>query len=480
MPMRYPAVAFLLLIAPLCHRWPRSAAAQDARTVSPEAMQRALDDFKLALDERWSYRHANGADFDGAIRALRKKVEAGISSDELGLELQKIIALGIDGHAGVSGYTLPGAGYLPFLVEPEGERFVAFNRERTAFLANGFPYVTKIDGRDMSDWCAAASVLVPKGSPQYVRRRCLTHLGNLDFMRGLMSLPKGRAVEVALATRDGKARRTLTLALADTAPSPGIWPGGGSRMLDGGIGYLRLPNMIRATSVDEIKRWMPRFRETIGLIVDVRDNNGGERDALRLLYSYLAAPGDPPRVINAAAYRLHPDHKDDHLASNHSMYRAEAKEWTDEERQAIAAFAKVFKPEWELPKGQFSAWHYMILRRLDDPEVFSYQRPVVVLLNQKCFSATDIFLAGLKGMRNVTLLGTASSGGSAYGREVVLGATGIAVRIGSMASFQLDGRLFDGNGVRPDVVVEPAPEYYIGGPDAVLAEAMTRIIKASR
>jgi hypothetical protein len=44
-----------------------------------------------------------------------------------------------------------------------------------------------------------------------------------------------------------------------------------------------------------------------------------------------------------------------------------------------------------------------------------------------------------------------------------------------MASFQADGKLFDGNGVHPDVAIEPEPDYYIGGHDNVLAEAVTRI-----
>jgi len=44
-----------------------------------------------------------------------------------------------------------------------------------------------------------------------------------------------------------------------------------------------------------------------------------------------------------------------------------------------------------------------------------------------------------------------------------------------MASFESDGRLFDGNRVQPDVVVQPLPEYYIGGSDSVLAEALKRI-----
>jgi hypothetical protein len=457
----------------VCGLLPDPAAAHQ-RGPGAAAFHRALDDFQAALDRRWSYRHANGADFDGAIDALRKKIDAGISSDELGLELEKIVALGIDGHAGVSGHTRPGAGHLPFLVEPAGDRFVAFSPERTALLADGFPYLTKIDGRDVADWCAAAATLVPKGSPQYVRRRCLAYLRNVDFMRGLLGLPGGGPVEVTLAARDGDARLTVTLPLAAKAPSLGTWPRAGSRILDGNVGYLRLASMVRKTSLAEIKSWMPRFRRTAGLVVDVRDNNGGDRDALVLLYSYLAAAADPPRVVNAACYRLHERHPKDHLARNHSMYRAGDAKWTGEERRAIAEFARAFEPEWELPAGQFSDWHYMVLRGGGRGR-YRYDQPVVVLMNGRCFSATDVFLAGLKGVRNVTLLGTPSSGGSAFGQEVALGATALRLRIGSMASFQPDGRLFDGHGVSPDVLVEPAPEYSIGGADPVLAEAVRRI-----
>jgi hypothetical protein len=439
----------------------------------PEALQLALDEFKAALDERWSYRHASRTDFDAAIAALRKKVDAGIPVNDFAIELQKIIALGIDGHASVTGHVLSPGGCLPFLVEPEGERFVAFKPDRTDFLADGFPYLTRIDGKDVADWCAAAAVLVPKGSQQYVRDHCLRHLRNIDFLRELMGRPKKDTIEIELSARDDKTRKTLTLPVAPRIPVYDEWPRNGSRLLEGNVGYLRLARMDQ-NAVKEIKQWMSKFRDTAGLVVDVRDNGGGSRDVLLLLYSYLASPEDPPRVFTAAAYRLHKEHKEDHLARRF-MYRANAKEWTEKERQAVAHFAKTFKPEWELPKGQFSEWHYMALNRLDDPAVYHYRRPVVVLMNAKCFSATDIFLAGLKGMNNVMLLGTPSGGGSALGQNITLGATPLRIRLGSMASFQADGRLFDGNGVRPDVVVEPAPEYHIGGPDNVLKEAMKRV-----
>ena len=48
--------------------------------------------------------------------------------------------------------------------------------------------------------------------------------------------------------------------------------------------------------------------------------------------------------------------------------------------------------------------------------------------------------------------------------------------------------MFDGHGVTPDITVEATPditvettpEYYIGGPDNVLSEAMKRLTAATR
>lgn len=439
----------------------------------PEAMHGALDDLRVALDERWSYRHANPADFPAAIAALRTRVDAGLTAEEFGVELRKVIALGIDGHAGVSGVRPPRGAFLPFRVAGEGERVIALDGARRAFLADGFPYLTKIDGKAVADWCSAAAVLVPKGSPQYVRARCLRHLEELDAARALMGLPKTGTVEVEVASADGGASKTLTLPVGKSQLTAEAWPPGGSRVLEGDVGYLRLGDMGRTASVPEIRTWMPKFAATKGLVVDVRGNTGGHRDALVLLYSYLAAPAAPPRVVSAAAYRLHPAHKATHLVERF-MYPADASEWTPAERRAVAAFAKTFRPRWDLPAGRFSDWHYLVLRRSDDKDVFHYPRPVAVLTDARCFSATDVFLAGLKGMRNVTLVGTPSGGGSALVQEVPLGATPFRLRIGSMASFQADGRLFDGHGVQPDVVVEPVPEYYIGGRDNVLEEAVRR------
>jgi len=44
-----------------------------------------------------------------------------------------------------------------------------------------------------------------------------------------------------------------------------------------------------------------------------------------------------------------------------------------------------------------------------------------------------------------------------------------------MASFQPNGQLYDGNGIRPDIVVEPVPTDFIGRTDTVLDTAIKYI-----
>lgn len=434
----------------------------------------ALAEFEELTTSRWSYREANDADFPSAIQALRTRVAEGIDAKEFAIELQKIVSLGIDGHAEVDGFRLGSREFLPFLVEPVGDRFVAFAPDRSGFLADGYPYLTKIDGKDVAEWIAVARVYAPQGSPQYVRRQALRTLRELGHLRERLGLKTGVPVVVELVAATGKKTRSVELPPRESGPTYGVWPRGGSRLLDGNVGYLRLPDMDADSSVREIDAWMPKFEKTKGLVIDVRDNGGGARDALLRLYSILSDKKDPPRVINCAAYRLHRSRDADHLARRF-LYRADDSRWSKDERTAIASFAKKFRPQWELPSGKFSDWHYLVLSR--DPDAKSYSKPVVVLMNAKCFSATDIFLAGMKAIPGVTLLGEASGGGSAMVEKFDLADSGISVVLGSMASFQADGQLFDGHGVTPHVVVDPSPDYFIGGADLALDEALARLRK---
>lgn len=148
-----------------------------------------------------------------------------------------------------------------------------------------------------------------------------------------------------------------------------------------------------------------------------------------------------------------------------------AKRWLPRS-PAAAEVASSFRPDWKLPAGEFRAWHSMVVERGD---VAFHYALLVVLLDAGCFSATDVFLGGFKGLPGVTLLGTASGGGSGRSRSYVLPNSGLEVRLSSMASFLPDGSRYDGKDIAPDVVVEPVLTDLTGETDGVLDAALARL-----
>ena len=453
---------------------PAPAAAPRPTTLTAEEVDRDLDAFQRELETRWSYLEANGVDYRAAIDAVRRKGAKGLAADAYALELQRIISMFIDGHAGVGGVRYP-AGFLPFLIETSGERFVAFMPDRSRFVDPDHPYISRIDGRPIADWIAAAAPFSPQGSPQYRTRHALRQLRYLQFQRSVMGLEQGGTVRVEVVSRDGRQTREVALPVAAQGPVYGVWPERPSGPIEDNVGYLRIVSM-NSDAVTEIQTWMPKFRNTRGLIVDVRGNGGGSRDALRALFPYVMAAGAEPRVVNAGKYRLHPDYGEDHLGGSRFMYRETWDGWTPEERRAIAAFKQEFRPEWSPPAAKFSDWHYLVMSRRMNAEAFVYGKPVIVLLDEKSFSATDIFVSAFKGYPGVTLMGSPSGGGSARQVGVRLPASGLSMSLASMASFQISGRLHDGHGTDPDVVVSPSPEYFLrNGVDNILQAALARL-----
>lgn len=439
--------------------------------LTAEAVARDLDAFQAEIEARWAYLKTTGVDYMAGIAALRERARGGIAFDEYAIELQKIISMFVDGHAGVGGVRYP-PGYLPFLIEPTGRRFVAFKPDRSGFVDPDRPYVTHMDGRPIQAWIAAAAPFSPRGSAQYITRNGLRQIRYLQFQRGVMGLEQGATVRVQVAAADGSDTRELTLPVSDRGPTYGTWPETRSGLLDGNVGYLRIVSMNDA-AVTEVQTWMPKFGETRGLIVDVRGNGGGSRDALRALFPYVMAADAAPRVVNAAKCRRHPDYGPDHLGGSRYMYPENWSGWSPAERDAIRQFRTTFRPQWNPPANEFSEWHYLVMSRDMNPDAFVYGRPVIILMDEKCFSATDIFVSAFKRYPNVTLVGQPSGGGSARRVGVRLPESGLSLGLASMASFQISGLLHDGHGTMPDVLVNPEPRYFLeGGLDNLLARAL--------
>lgn len=451
----------------------RARRARENVASRPQPLTRAtaLEDLAFlqrALEQGFAYLRTGSVDVEAVIEGAADEIGSEPEPTSFALRIQEVLSHFIDGHAGVSGFT-PVPGYLSFTLEPTGDGWTAVRPDRSDLLDPEHPYVVALDGVPIERWAESARGLIPNGSDALVRDETARWLRSVGLFRGRLGLRQTDSVAVQLESSTGSSRTILT-AVSSRLPIRGPWPRRGSGLLEGGIGYLRLPVM-DGNAVEEVRRWMPRFADAPGLVIDVRGNGGGSREALRELLPYVLDPGLGPRVVNIAAYRTHAAYPEGHLA-NRGLFRVDDPRWTDDERTAIHNAAEAFRPEWVPPEEEFSDWHYLVLSPSSDSAT-RYDGPVVVLLDQRAFSATDIFLGAFADLTDAALVGAPSRGGSARAIVIQLPNSRLSVRFASMASFRPDGRLYDGRGVEPDVVVELPPRYYVlDGPDPILEKAL--------
>ncbi|MEZ6233461.1 MAG: S41 family peptidase [Phycisphaerales bacterium] len=443
-----------------------------------------FDELVAVIEREHAYAHLRGLDLRGeAAREIERLGERPTWADGL-LAAQRFVSRLGDGHASVRDWLEHGVpdGRLGFLLGQAEGGIVAFRGDRSGFVDERHPFVERLDGRPIQDWIDAASVYVAAGSEQLVRRRSIELLRYVNLVRDELGLPRHPAVEVDMRSADGASMVRVAMPLRDERQMYGVWPRHESGVLPSGFGYLRIEQMSLdrgGSSGGSVASQLEPLMGTPGLVIDVRGNGGGSRDVVEFLLQRLLQPGEA-RVVCVAARRIptviDPAHPDGFL-QDRDMYPAAWSGWSEAERRAIERVAAAWRPEWTPPGGWdegFSDWHYYVVSGVVSGRAVRYEGPVVVLMDDGCFSATDILLGGLKGIEGVTLMGTASSGGSANADDHRLGTLGLdaEVRLATMASFLPDGRAYDGNGVEPDVVVPRVATDLIGRADSQLEAAV--------
>ena len=431
------------------------------------------------LEGSYAYLRWKGVDHGAALKEVRSALGDGIPRGTLAVKIQKVLSLFGDGHTRVDPSTMARAltpGFTPFLIGDAGQRLFIFQEDRSDFVDPDTPFLKSIDGLEMDVWLRAAAEIVPRGSPQMVRHDSIRNLRYIQHLREELGLERSGTMRIVLESSDGERARRKEVPVASRKPIYGEWPRTGSQILPGEIGYLRLPRMRGGGDhLDGLRRAMDRFRETRGLIIDVRGNGGGSRAALRVLLPYFMREGEPPQVVNLAVCRL-PEpaesEEEEGYLQDRFLHPITSSVWSEEEREAIRVAAGPFVPEWSPPRTEFSAWHYFLLKPTEEKEAYRYDRPVVILMDAGCFSATDIFLGAFQGRKGITLLGTPSAGGSGRAKEYELPRSGIRFKLSSMASFRPDGRMYDGSGIEPDIPVSPIPTDWLGRTDSVLDAAL--------
>lgn len=218
-----------------------------------------------------------------------------------------------------------------------------------------------------------------------------------------------------------------------------------SQLLPGNVAYIQLQSFEANSSAAEVRAALEKYRDSRGVILDLRDNPGGQRDLAVMVTSLFMEKGVVMTV-------------DDRIPSpvTDPKYARSTISLTTDNIVSTAANGDSTK----------------ILRYPD-----LVDRPTVILINGSSASASEIVAGALQDSRDAHLIGT-RTGGKGVGQSFFDGPDGSVIKLTTSRSLLPKGRwVGDGDqntiGIEPDEVVQnPAGAQPLSPQDAQLQAAL--------
>jgi carboxyl-terminal processing protease len=207
------------------------------------------------------------------------------------------------------------------------------------------------------------------------------------------------------------------------------------KMLPGNIAYVALNSFNDDRAAQMFEENFDDIAKSDALIIDVRDNGGGNSTVGWKILSFLT---DKPSKI-----------------------------WTWYTRQYRPAFRA-----WERNQETFGESGESIK---PDGRKF-YAKPVVVLTSPRTFSAAEDFMVAYKEMKRGLTIGEPTGGSTGQPLFITLPGGGSA-RICTIRVKFLDGREWIGKGIQPDKLVVPTVADFRNGRDGALEAALKQLSK---
>lgn len=223
-----------------------------------------------------------------------------------------------------------------------------------------------------------------------------------------------------------------------------------AQLLPGNVAYIQLQSFEANSSAEEVKAALEKFRDSRGVILDLRDNPGGQRDLAILVTSLFMEKGVVMTV-------------DDRIPSpitDPRFQRTTMSLTTDN----IVSQAGAGTPQ----------------QTIRYPDLVN--RPTVILVNGGSASASEIVAGALQDSQDAHLIGT-RTGGKGVGQSFFDGPDGSLIKLTSSRSLLPKGRwVGDGDqniiGIEPDEVVQNPANAQPLSPDDVQLQAALKWIAA--
>ena len=388
-----------------------------------------------AVEYKYALMEYAEVDWDGILPEYLALVKQSRSDDEYYLVLEKMIALLKDNHTYLM--NIPGREtlYKPnlYLEVVEGQYVVMgfYGHNHSHPNVKAGDVVVAVDGK-------GASQIVEEVKP-YICASSETEATNRALDRILW---RGQDQSVRLTIRRSEEMFDVVLP-AVIRRQRSFSPAGYDfswRLLENGHACIRIPNFRESQIVEDFAGAIENVRDTNGLILDLRDNTGGND-------TY----GSP------IAGRL--------LRKRIHFYRPvmESLPLSMVQKLLDAKIQDVNELTLGMSAGPSGPWQY--------------DRPIVILVNWRTGSAAEDFTMGLQDCGRACIIGqrTAGSTGMPYYEEL---AGGAKARICRNAIVRLDGSRFHGVGIKPDVPVKRTIKAIMEGRDEVLEAAVSYLCSA--
>ncbi|MBD5268576.1 MAG: peptidase S41 [Bacteroides sp.] len=369
--------------------------------------------------------------YDSICRAELPNLVNTESDEEFNDKLQLFANLLKDGHTSI-GFSAD-VTYAPISHKRIGDKvFVTevFSDEYTQKGVHRGTEIVAIDDMPVIEYGNQYVVpYIPSSTPQW----------SATYPFNSINLTKGhRGVPVKLTFRNEKGK---TFDIIDDRQSPwGIVNPDMSIHFDslpGNIGLLKIPSF--QSNNFNVQAFGDLFEQKIvptdGLIIDIRDNTGGNSQVGQIIMMLLANDTIPQASWETPKYE--------------AAYASWGKKWDCETvaSETIVPFC-ISHPN-EMPK---------------------YDKPIILLVNGSTFSAAEDFTVLFKNANRGKVVGTPTGGSTGNPILIDLG-WGYTGRICTRHEKLADGTEFIGVGIQPDVVVEET-ESFIFGNDNMIEEAL--------
>lgn len=389
------------------------------------------DDEKVAgLSELWAearfgfanFWHVPQLDWDQTYRAFISQVLAAKSTAQYYRILQRFYALLQDGHSNVYPPDQLKISPMPLLTRLVNGHVLVLGKRIPGFDLQGLhpgDEILTVNGEPAVAWARRnVAPFVSASSPQDIDNRTFGH--------DLFEAPEGTPFQITTSTPSGvHANHILTVPPYHALQEPHFE----FRMLSNGIAYVALNSFGDDTAAKEWDRRWPEISKASSLILDLRENEGGNSSVgFHILASLITAnsPGELSRLTKWVA-----------------TYRA----WGDPETP-VQSPVEMIQPD---PAKHFSG-------------------PVVMLTSPRTFSAGEDMVVAFAQSHRGALIGETTAGSTGQPLSFKLPGGGMA-RICTKHDSFADGREFVGTGVTPDEIVHTSRKDIVAGSDPVLERA---------